>query len=181
MTTETITIRLPDHMIMQIDKFQPTMTRSGACKELLRLGLEKAGFRVRDHAAGQDQHSGAAAYNWAQEKAPKIAEKLGFTHIGPKPTVAEYRDKDGKRLNLKLARRKTTMLGLYHTVRDRIDYVLAGFENAEDAFELYRVDVDTWGRWASPASPGSANVGRQSMLSRGKCREHGEYAGTVSL
>lgn len=66
-------------------------------------------------------------------------------------------------------------------MRDRIDYVLTGFENDEGAFELYHVDVDTWERLASPASPGSSNYEKQSMLSRGKCREHGEYAGTVSL
>jgi hypothetical protein len=90
----------------------------------------------------QDQTSGAEAAERGRETAPKIATALGLEKVFD--IGNEFRDKDGKLLSIRCARRKNSKFGLVHTMRDRIDYVISAYVNEVGKADLYKISVDMW-------------------------------------
>ena len=110
----------------------------------------------------QDQITGAEAAKWGHETAPKIAAALGFERVSD--TGNEFRDKDGKTLSIRCARRKNSKFGLVHTMRDRIDYVIAAYVNEDGRTELYRISVEQWMKRSRPGSSGTAGSLTQTQM-----------------
>jgi hypothetical protein len=113
----------------------------------------------------QDQTSGAEAAEWGRETAPKIAIALGFEKVSD--IGNEFRDRDGKLLSIRCARRKNSKFGLVHTMRERLDYVISAYVNEGGKVDLYKISVDMWikhSRTGSSGTPG--NVTQTQMTLR---------------
>jgi|GEM_PF-3767553 len=180
MASAPIAVRLPENLISAVWDYQERekLERHAALVHLIRIGLQRTGTLIPEETT-QDRQSGAEARDWALKTGPKIAASLKATKVSNKGS--EYRDADGKLFSIRCARRRNNLVGLYNTMRDRIDYVVGAFEAGEGIFDVYKVDIETWAKHARPGSSGTANKDKLTLLSRSRLVELGKSLGNVRL
>ena len=71
---------------------------------------------------------------------------------------------------MKTARAGKTSVGVYNSVRDRVDFILGAFEIEDGAgrFLIYTVTPEQWREHATLASRNNPNRGKITFLTRSK-------------
>ena len=152
MGSQTMGIRIPEHVLAEVDKFAHAMdmTRSKAIVALITRALSRdasipaSGLIAIDRGpGGQNTATGQKAQAWGVETARKIADALGAEKAADQPMANEF-ILDGKRVAIKCARPATTQCGLTNSMRDRVDYIICASQVAEGTFNLYKVTPAQW-------------------------------------
>lgn len=178
--SRSLGVRVPEYLLPLIDQFQKDneyLSRSESIVELLKLGLSKR-MKNMDTQASQDQASGARASKWGHVTSRKIATVLGAKELSKTSNEFEL---DGKRVTIRCARPRTSSVGLTNAMRNRIDVIIAAFQQNEGHFNLLRVSPEDWDKYCRKVTENHQNHGRVTLLSRSNCQQIGEDMGEVEI
>lgn len=158
--------------------------RNEAILKLIRIGLDRVKVAIpmkiaTAEPAGQNADTGREAAKWGSTTGPDIGAQLGFTRISN--AGSEFKDAKDQRLSIRCARQTNNQIGLLNDMRDRIDYVIGAFEAADGGFDLYKISVGLWSKYARPGSPGSKVGAKLTLLTRGRLEQYGEPMGHIHL
>ncbi len=84
----------------------------------------------------QDKETGTRADKYGRETSQLIAKKIGAKPISSKSNEFAYQ---GRRVTIRCARRRTLVVGVSYRMLDRIDSVIAAFEDEGGEYELYEM------------------------------------------
>jgi hypothetical protein len=86
-------------------------------------------------------------------------------------------------VTLKTAKAGKASVGVYDSVRDRVDFILAAFEDEEGGgrFSIYSVTPDEWRENATQASRNNPNRGKITFLTRSKFRALDPQPKTIEI
>lgn len=156
------------------------LSRSEAMSNILHVGLEAVGYRPVAQQ-NQSQSSGAAAGRWGRETARAIGAALGWRRVSSHGN--EFERGDGATVTLKTAKAGKASVGVYDSVRDRVDFILAAFEETDGggSFSIYTVTPDQWRENATQASRNNPNRGKITFLTRSKFRALDPHPETIEV
>ncbi len=177
----TFGIRIPEDLMREIDAYQDTAklaSRSEAVLRLVRQGLPKHRETTPAAPASQDRASGAAANRWGHATSRKIANILGARETS---TTSNDFELDGLPVTIRCARIGNNQVGLYDTVRDRVAFIIAAFQQREGHFELYRLTPELWAKNCNDVAASNPNHGRLTMSNRSRFRQFGESLGEIQI
>lgn len=123
---------------------------------------------------GQDRTSGARANLYGHETARFIAR-----HLGAQPLTSHSNEFElnGQRVTIRCARRRTTSVGVTYGMLDRVERVIAAFEQETGSYRLYALLPNTY-RKRSRDSKGEGRVG---LVSRQVFYDEGDDLGEVGV
>ncbi len=170
-------IRVPEDLLALIDGYQETsglVSRSEAVVDLIRSGL----FQKSGSWSGGKPNTGARAGKWGHMTSRRIADKLGGKELSK--TANEF-DIDGKRVTIRCARPRTTSVGLTNAMAERIDEIIAAFQQDDGSFSLHRISPEDWYKHCRKVTENHQNHGRVTLLSRALCRKIGADMGEIKI
>jgi len=120
----------------------------------------------------QDADSGTLANEYGHETAREIAAKIGATSVSDSSNEFAHK---GRLITIRSAHQATTSVGVTYNMLERIDSVVAAFENQDGGYDLYEM---------SPAlyrirMRDSKNEGKVGLVTRSTFREIGQPIATV--
>ena len=101
----------------------------------------------------QDAHSGRAGYQFGKTAGPLLIRALGYE---PSPGPANEFMRDGKCIALKCANVGVNRVGVYASVMERLDFIIAAFRRDDSGFDLYeltRNEFDRIADWREKPAP----------------------------
>lgn len=122
----------------------------------------------------QDAVSGARANEYGHATARRIADKIGALSTSDRSNEFSYQ---GRRITIRCARKTTNDVGVTYNMLDRVDSIVAAFENDVGAYDLYEIAPALY-REHLRDSKGEGHVG---LVTRSKIKEIGQLIETVVL
>ena len=89
----------------------------------------------------QDRNTGAAANQFGRKAAMIISDLIGAKRLSKASNEVLY---DGRRAVIKSAHLGNNYIGVTLKMLERIDVIIAAFENTDGHYDLYTLDVPTF-------------------------------------
>ena len=180
--SNTITARVSPAVQNALDEYAAAqaVSRSEAIANVLHLGLETLGHPPIVEQ-NQSQSSGAAAGRWGRKTARAIGAAQRWRRVSAHGN--EFELADGSTGTLKTARAGKNSVGVYDSVRDRVDFILGAFEIEDGAgrFLIYTITPEQWEEHATQASRNNPNRGKITFLTRSKFKALDPQPYTVEI
>ncbi len=126
----------------------------------------------------QDRASGIAGNEFGRRTAPLIAERLGAKMLRSAANEATYK---GQRVVIKCARPRTTSVGVTYLMLDRLDSVIAAFQQDDGTFQIYALDARAYRQEMRGTRSRGASAGKVGLVSRLVFERMGCAVGSVFL
>jgi hypothetical protein len=84
----------------------------------------------------QTKQTGHYGHAWGRKTFRRIADYMGVEILSTKSNECMF---EGKRIVIKCAGPNTTSIGVYYTMLDRLDFIVAAWETEIDTFEIFRL------------------------------------------
>ena len=121
----------------------------------------------------QDRETGAAANQFGRKAARKIADYLSVRLLSKRDNKIIYKNKTAV---IKSARYKNPYIGITLKMLEQIDCVIAALQNPDGAFDLYRLEANTF-KYNYRISVS----GKIALVKRNVFSEKGEYLDTLCI
>jgi predicted HNH restriction endonuclease len=121
----------------------------------------------------QDKESGAAASRWGLETARQVASQLGATMKEGRSNEAFFK---GQRVVIKCAAVSTDKVGVTYKMLEKLDSVIAAFEDDDGALELWSLQTGQF-----RAAMHARSQGEQGMVRRDFFRSDGKFLRKVFI
>jgi hypothetical protein len=176
-------VRMEKTLLRQVDSFasKEDITRSNAIETLTAKALRYTPISNRPPISkqeSQNQESGAAAARWGMQTGPKIARKFNGTQIKKNTNIFFI---NGRSTAIKTAKPNTNIVGVYNTVRERVETIWGAFQLESGPFEIFEVSVDDWVSLAREPSKNNRNYGKLTLLRKQDFQNIGHKIGLCDL
>ena len=126
----------------------------------------------------QDRHSGAEANRYGREVARAIANRLGTSCPNKNSNECVYK---GKRVVIKCAHANTQDIGVTYRMLERIDKVIAAFEQDSGAYRLYCLTPAQFGKNMRPTASRGPAAGRVGLVRKSVFLEKSQFLAAISI
>lgn len=121
---------------------------------------------------GQDRESGARANAFGHEAARVIAEKIGAVSVSDRSNEFAY---EGRLITIRCARGKNFQVGISYEMLERVDSVVAAFDEAGVGYTLYEMTPALYKKHMRD----SKGEGRIGLVQKGAFLKFGKVLSTV--
>ena len=120
----------------------------------------------------QNRESGAQAQRFGREMAKAIAKRLGTECKNPNSNECMY---EGKRAVIKCAHQATNDIGVSYKMLDRLDVIIAAFEDEPDCYELFEFDPEHFRENMRPTRSKGPAADRVGLVRKSTVIKEGTY------
>ena len=124
----------------------------------------------------QNQDSGAAGHSFGRQTAPRIAHAIGATMRGDTSNEADF---NGQRVVIKCAGQKTQSVGVTYLMLERLDAIIAAFEQSDGAFEVISLPADIYRQRMTETRSRGASAGAVGIVTKSVFISEGRPISTV--
>ena len=126
---------------------------------------------------GQTKVTGIAADKWGRSMAKKVAQFLGTEILSPKSNEIELQ---GERLVIKCAHKNVPQIGLSLAMLNRVDGIIAAFEDKKGKYSLYRISPSWYKGNMVPSLSTSHSAHKVKMAPCKAVRKTGRFIAKMS-
>lgn len=126
----------------------------------------------------QDRESGARADKYGRETAKKIAERISAISISE--TSNEFLHKNRK-ITIRCAHNKTNDIGVSYKMLERIDAVIAAFEQDNEEYKLYEISPQSFKQYMRETKSKGASAGKVGLVRKNVFMNEGNFISTITL
>ena len=122
----------------------------------------------------QNAKTGALANEFGHQTARKIAVKIGAVPVSE--TSSEFA-LNGRLVTIRCAHKQTIDVGITYNMLDRVDVIIAAFENESGAYELHQMTPALYRVYLRD----SKNEGKVGLVRRATFHEIGEHLESIRI
>jgi len=126
----------------------------------------------------QDRDSGAEANRYGREMARVIANRLGTSCPDKNSNECVYK---GKRVVIKCAHARTQDIGVSYRMLERIDEIIAAFEQDSGAYRLYCLTPAQFRKNMRPTASKGPAAGRVGLVRKSVFLETRQFLAAINI
>ena len=125
----------------------------------------------------QDKTSGSAANDFGRRTARYIAAAIGAKVLSAASNEVEY---EGQRTVIKCGKKDTTSVGVTYKMQEKLNTVLAAFENEQGDFEILSLPIEVFAAHQRPTRSQGSAAGKVGIVSKTVFVQSGKFISKVS-
>ena len=125
----------------------------------------------------QDKTSGSAANDFGRRTARYIAAAIGAKVLSAASNEVEY---EGQRTVIKCGKKYTTSVGVTYKMQEKLNTVLAAFENEQGDFEILSLPIEVFAAHQRPTRSQGSAAGKVGIVSKTVFVQSGKFISKVS-